>query len=136
MLSPSSKHVRFMKQGVTITGLGIDEFKNQLDMILDVTALFTRAINEDKIQSNTIIGELNELPTLNASNQYFTPKKDALDTKLLAFHKDVDPFGNLTRLLGLDRVHIEENIVSYYKHVGGEIAKYKLSLSRLLWLNC
>ena len=136
MLSPSSKHVRFMKQGVTITGLGIDEFKNQLDMIPDVTALFTRAINEDKIQPNTIIGELDELPTLNASNRYFTPKKDALDTKPLAFHKDVDPFGNLTRLLGLDRVHIEENVVSYYKHVGGEIAKYELSLSRLLWLNC
>ena len=136
MLSPSSKHVRFVKQGVTITGLGLDDFQTQLDMIPDVVSLFTRAINEDKIQPNTIIGELQELPTLQATNRYFTPKKDASEAEELNFHKDVDPFGNLSRLLGPNRVHIEENVVSYYERVGGGNAKYELSSLRVHWLNC
>lgn len=118
MPSPTSKHIRYLKQGVTITGLGLDDFQSQLDMIPDIVALFTRAVNEDKIQPNSIIGEFEELSTLHASNRYFTPKKDAPNAKELTFHKDVDPFGNLARLLGPAHVHIEENVVSYYERVG------------------
>jgi len=100
-------------------------------MIPDVVSLFTRAIDENKIEPNTIIGELEELPTLHASNRYFTPKKDACDAEELAFHKDVDPSGNLKRLLGPNRVHIEENVVSYYERVGGENAKCTSCLLRV-----
>jgi hypothetical protein len=78
-------------------------------MIPDITALFTRAVSEDKIQPNVIIGEQEDLTTLNASNRYFTPRKDAQTTKQLQFHHNVDPYGNLTRLLGTDLVHMEEN---------------------------
>jgi len=95
-------------------------------MIPDITALFARAISEDKIQPNTIIGDLEEFSTLNASNRYFTPRKDAQMAKELPFHQDVDPYGHLTRLLGLSHVHIEENTVSYYERVGD--AKYAASL--------
>ena len=133
--SPNSKHVRFVKQGVTITGLGLDDFQSQLDMIPDVVSLFTWAIDENKIEPNTIIGEHKELPTLHASNRYFTPKKDACDAEELVFHKDVDPSGNLKRLLGPNQVHIEENVVSYYERVGTESTKYSSRLSRVHWLN-
>jgi hypothetical protein len=37
-------------------------------MVPEITALFTRAISEDKIQPNAIVGELDEFKTLNASN--------------------------------------------------------------------
>lgn len=118
MLSPTSKHIRHLKQCVTITGLGLDDFQSQLDMIPDIVALFTRAVNEDRIEPHSIIGELKELSTLHASNRYFTPKKAAPNAKKLTFHRDVDPFGNLARLLGPAHVHIEENVVSYYECVG------------------
>ena len=86
-------------------------------MIPDIAALFTRAMSEDKIQPNAIIGGQEDLTTLNASNRYFTPRKDAQMAKELVFHQDVDPYGNLTRLLGTALVHIEENDVSYYERV-------------------
>jgi hypothetical protein len=110
--------VRHLKQGVSITGLGLEDFQSQLDMVPDIAALFTRAIAEDKIQPNAIVGELEEFSTLNASNRYFTPRKDARTAKELAFHSDVDPNGNLSRLLGPMHMHIEENIVSYHERVG------------------
>jgi len=111
-----------LKQGVSITGLGLEDFQSQLNMIPNIAALFTRAIAEDKIQPNAIVGELGEFSTLNASNQYFTPRKDARTAKELAFHSDVDPHGNLSRLVGPTHTHIEENTVSYYERVGD--AKY------------
>jgi len=46
--------------------------------------------------------------------------------KELTFHHDVNPYGHLTRLLGLSHVHIEENMVSYYECVGDK--KYAASL--------
>jgi len=46
--------------------------------------------------------------------------------KELTFHHDIDPYGHLARLLGLAHVHIEENTVSYYEHVGD--TKYAASL--------
>ena len=120
--SPTSNHIRHLKQGVSITGLGLEDFQSQLNMIPDIAALFTRAIAEDKIQPNAIVGELGEFLTLNASNRYFTPRKDARTAKELAFHGDVDPHGNLSRLVGPTHTHIEENTVSYYERVGD--AKY------------
>jgi len=94
-------------------------------MIPDITALFTRAISEDRIQPNAIIGNLDEFSTLNASNRYFTPRKDAQNVKELTFAHDVDPHGNLARLLGSAHVHLEENTVSYHKRMGD--AKYATS---------
>jgi len=95
-------------------------------MVPDIAALFTRAINEDKIQPNAIVGQLEEFPALYTSNRYFTPRKDARTVKELAFHSDVDPYGNLSRLLGPMHIHIEENTVSYYERVGD--TKYAVSL--------
>ncbi len=86
-------------------------------MIPDVTAFFTRAVNEDKIEPNAIIGDQEDFITLTASNRYFTSKRDANTAKELHIHQDIDPHGNLTRLLGTALVHIEENNVSYYERV-------------------
>jgi hypothetical protein len=130
MPSSNSSHIRHLKQGVSITGFGLEDFQSQLDMVPDIAALFTRAVDEDKIQPNSIVGELEELSTLNASNRYFTPRKDARTAKELAFHSDVDPYGNLSRLLGPMHTHIEENNVSYYERVGN--TKYAITVITLM----
>jgi len=101
--------MRHLKQGVSITGLGLNNFQKQLDMIPDIAALFTRATSEDRIQPNTIVGDLDEFSTLNTSNRYFTPTKDAQNAKELTFAHYIDPHGNLARLLGSAHVHLEEN---------------------------
>ena len=78
-------------------------------------------MSEDKIQLNVIIGEEEELMTLNTSNWYFTHRKDAHGAKELHFQQDTDPYGKLTRLLGTAHVHLEENKVSYYERVSSII---------------
>ena len=117
MTSPSSKQTCHLRQTVSITGLGLDEFLDQVNMIPEITALFTRAVSEEKIGPNAIIGELEDLTTLNASNRYFTLRKEAQTATELRFHEDIDPYGNLTKLLGSTLVHIEENNLSYYERV-------------------
>ena len=129
MPSPTSNHICHLKQGVSITRLGLENFQSQVDMVPDIAALFTRAINEDKIQPNAIVGELEEFSTLNTSNRYFTPRKDARTAKDLAFHTDIDSYGNLSRLLGPVHTHIEENVVTYYERLGD--TKYTKPLSDL-----
>ena len=83
-------------------------------MIPVIAALFTRAVSEEKIQPNAITGEQGDLMTLNVSNRYFTSRKDAQAAREL---NNVDPRGNLTKLLGSVLVHTEENNVSYYERV-------------------
>jgi len=118
MYSPTSKHIRYLKQGVSITGLGLDHFMSQVDMLPDIAALFIRAVSEDKIEPNTIVGQQDDVTTLNTSNRFFTQRKDTHMGKELHFHRDIDPHGTLTRLLGSGFVHTEENNVSYYERVG------------------
>jgi len=98
-------------------------------MIPDVAAIFTRAVSEDRIEPNAIIGEQDGFTTMNPSNRYFTPRKDSYADSQTAtelhFHQDVDPHGNLTRLLGTAHVHIEENNVSYYERVDSGTRYYR-----------
>jgi hypothetical protein len=116
MPSPTSNYIRHLKQGVSITGLGLEDFQSQLNVVPDIAALFTRAVNEDKMQPNAIVGELEEFSTLNASNRYFTPRKDAWTAKELAFQSDVDPYGNLSRLIGpINIEQIQDNEGSHLR---------------------
>jgi hypothetical protein len=46
-----------------------------------------------------------------------TQRKDAHMGKELLFHRDINPHGTLTRLLGSGVVHTEENNVLYYESV-------------------
>jgi len=86
VISPASKQIHHLRQGISITGLGLDNFLDQVNMIPEIAALFTRAVSEDKIDPNAIIGEKDALTTLNASNRYFTSKKDAQTARELDFH--------------------------------------------------
>src|SRR5438309_5641290 len=54
-LSPASKHIHHLRQGVLITGLGFEDFQNQLNMIPDIAALFTRAVSENKIDRKSVV---------------------------------------------------------------------------------
>lgn len=116
-ISPNSKQIRYLRQDISITGLGLDKFQAQVGMIPEIAALFTRAVSEDKFQPHAIIGEQDGLTTLDTSNRYFTPKKDMKNGKELPFHPDMDPRGNLTRLLGTEYSHLEDNNVFYYERV-------------------
>jgi hypothetical protein len=52
--------------------------------------------------------------SLDASNRYFTPKRDAKNMTHVPFDRLVDPQGILENMASTGYVHGEENVVSYY----------------------
>jgi len=52
------------------------------------------------------------LKVLQASNCYFTPRKDALNASEIPLAPDVDPYGILAKAVGSTLMHTEEN---YYE---------------------
>ncbi|KAF8166063.1 hypothetical protein K438DRAFT_1617181, partial [Mycena galopus ATCC 62051] len=56
-------------------------------------------------------------PSINASNRYFTSKKEDPEAEAIPFKDGVDPIGALRRVTNDDLVHTADNIVGYYKKV-------------------
>jgi hypothetical protein len=52
--------------------------------------------------------------SLDASNRYFTPKRDAKNMAHVPFDRLVDPQGILENMATAGYVHGDENIVKYY----------------------
>ena len=114
-LSPNSAHIRHLRQSISITGLSVTEFQEQVNIIADVEALLSRAVGEDNMQPCTIVGNLDGHSVLQASNRYFTPRKDAPNASEIPLAPDVDPYGILAKAVGSTLMHTEENVVYYYE---------------------
>jgi hypothetical protein len=54
--------------------------------------------------------------SMNLSNRYFTPKRDAPSMVHVPFDKAIDPKGILEAMTNAGFVHGEENAVQYYLH--------------------
>jgi hypothetical protein len=60
------------------------------------------------------ISQYNGSVSLDASNRYFTPKRDAKNMNHIPFDRLVDPQGILENMTNAGYIHGEENIVRYY----------------------
>ncbi|TFK58730.1 hypothetical protein BDN72DRAFT_781684, partial [Pluteus cervinus] len=52
---------------------------------------------------------------------YFTRRKDGPLMKPVAFHQDIDPKGFLSRAVGSNIIHTEENQVKYFRREKDEV---------------
>ena len=68
----------------------------------------------DQIAPGGIVDEYNGHSSIELSNRYFTPKKDALTEDYVSISTDIDPQGLLARAAGSKYVHTEQNAVKYY----------------------
>ncbi|KAF8883848.1 hypothetical protein BD779DRAFT_1674379 [Infundibulicybe gibba] len=114
-ISPNSKHLRYIRQGVSISGLGTTSFMNAIDSLKKIYALFSRSVGSTNLQSGTPTTTLGDYPTIEAFNRYFTAKKAGAREREYALSVDVDPFGTLAGALGTGYYHGEDNIVNYYE---------------------
>jgi hypothetical protein len=96
-----------------LTGLGSPSFQWAITSINEIYGIFQRQLPESKLQ-NWSPGTFRDYPTLELSNRYFTPKKDAPNLEHIPFHKNVDPHGILEAMAHEGYKHTEENAVSYY----------------------
>jgi hypothetical protein len=52
--------------------------------------------------------------SLEFSNRYLTPRRDAPNAEHIPFTEVIDPHGILEKMTKSDYIHTEENVVHYY----------------------
>lgn len=104
---------KFVRQGVSITGAGTAIFNNAMKAAQEIYAQFYRQFPDTKLEgwnTSTHAGH----PSLDVTNRYFTPKRDAPEMQHVPFDKAVDPHGILEDMAKSGYTHGEENEVLYY----------------------
>jgi hypothetical protein len=105
---------KYLRQSVTIMGLGMPSFGNAMKSTHKVFDLFQRQFSEGQIELwHTSLYSTHD--SIELSNCYLMPKRDAPDMAHMPFSEDVDPQGILADMARSDYVHGEENEDSYYK---------------------
>jgi hypothetical protein len=105
---------------VSIIGFGTPSFESATNNLMQVYAMFSRNIAQDKLQPCTTIPQYRNQASIESSNRYFTPRKDATQMQEVSFCRDVDPLGTLAKLCGQDFFHGEDNVVCYYERLLGK----------------
>ncbi len=111
----SMKQIKYLRQSISLTGLGTPHFESSIKAILDIYALFSRSVPREKLQQCSFIDRYGTYSGIEMSNRYFSPKKDFPTSKSVPFSSDIDPKGILTRAAGTNFIHAEQNVVSYYE---------------------
>ncbi|KAH9970052.1 hypothetical protein BGW80DRAFT_1173423, partial [Lactifluus volemus] len=115
---PSHKY-KFMRQGVTLVGLGTPTFTRALEAIENIYSHFDRHLQEGTLDkhSTTVRGD-GVSDELSMWNRYFTPLREAKGTQAIPFLPGVDPSGILYNMAHEDNnyryIHSEDNQVQYF----------------------
>jgi hypothetical protein len=106
--------VDFLKQAVTITGLGTHAFTKAVDSMEAIEEIFSRQVGQDTIlpwKNGTYL----DWTTMFSSNRYFTSRRSNFNLQAVPFDPFVDPEGVLASMAGNDKVHCSDNVVEYYE---------------------
>ncbi|KAF8238349.1 hypothetical protein L208DRAFT_1375259 [Tricholoma matsutake] len=120
-----SKAGPFMRQGVTLVGLGMATFNNAFDMIDKIYGIFGRALPEGSLGPWDCIA-CSKDPSLHVSNRLLTPKKDALNMKAIEPENGVNLHGVLRAIINKgEYLYCDNNEVKYFKCKTDENGKKK-----------
>jgi hypothetical protein len=114
----------YLRQAVTLTGLGVSGYELVLDGITAIHALFSRQFKEGALDAWQT-DNFGEYTTITIANRYFTPRTQCPCITPVPFHATVDPQGYLANLTGDKLVHVQDNEVLYYKQVHKENSSLK-----------
>lgn len=100
-----------MRQSVTIRGAGSQAFVDGKAALEQIHGMLDRCFEENSLEA------LGETDTIELSNRYLTPKRDAQHAKHIGFDKRVDPNGVLEDMAreGDGYVHTEDSVVGYWE---------------------
>lgn len=103
-----------MKQAISLTGLGTNEFEDTIKGLAKVYELYSHSFEENRLDPWTAT-ELSGHPAIDMATRYFTPIQDAPDKASIPFKADIDPVGLLARLMGNTFIHGSDNEVLFFK---------------------
>ncbi|KAK7038913.1 hypothetical protein VNI00_006156 [Paramarasmius palmivorus] len=106
-------NIASLRQGVTLTGLGIPEFDKAVSGIKIGDLLLKRNLPPQGTETLHCIGEFRGVQTVTISNRYFTPQQHAKGEPAVEIPTEIDPHGTLRRVSRLEYVHTQENTVEY-----------------------
>ncbi|KAK7017479.1 hypothetical protein VNI00_018636 [Paramarasmius palmivorus] len=125
-LPPFTKHLGrrkqlgFLRQGITLTGLGLSEFDDAVLGIKIGDLLLKRNVPAQGLETLNCFGEFRGAQTIHLSNRYFTPRHLAKGETPIQFGPEVDPAKVLQSASSPEFIHIRENVVEYEKALGEE----------------
>ncbi|KAK0500119.1 hypothetical protein EDD18DRAFT_1102303 [Armillaria luteobubalina] len=108
---------RFLSQTIRLTGLGSKGFEDAVNAIKVVQQMGEQEFKEGELEDwkpSVVQG----YTIVELSNRYFRPHTASNEEESVPFSTDVDPEGILGRLMQHKLMHMDNNIVSYFK---GEI---------------
>ncbi|KAF8325959.1 hypothetical protein F5887DRAFT_1072021 [Amanita rubescens] len=122
----TAKRAKYLRQGVSLTGLGTPTFEAAVKGILDIYSLFGGHVPRDKLKPCGCIDAYGEFTSIDSSNRYFSSIKDCGPTeKQIPFSIDIDPYGILSNLETSGYVHNINNVVEYYERIISETGEMK-----------
>jgi hypothetical protein len=113
MTRHSPARYKYLRQSISITGLGTATFEQSVSAVKEIHGCYERSFSEKKLQGWNA-GQFGRYQALNLSNRYFTPKRDAPGLEDRPFSEGVDPKGILEAMKQAGYVHGEENEVKYF----------------------
>ena len=110
---------RFLRQGITLTGLQTPTFTKAAEAIRDIHSHFDRQFQEGALEEHAKDQqETEELDRIDMWNRYFTPAREAKEMRAMPFLPGVDTQGTLRSMAQEDSnctyIHTEDNQVQYY----------------------
>ena len=110
---------KYLRQSITLTGLGSPTFSSALSAVKTIHDRFDRQFEEHALQpwtENEMVDGISK--SLDLSNRYLTPATDAGGMRDIPFLPGVDPRGILRSMAQGDGtqsyIHTEDNQVHYF----------------------
>ena len=114
----SAPRFKYLRQGISLTGLGTPTFANALDAAQEIYKQFDRQFEEGILDHWACSSANDMFPSIDVSNRYLTPAREAGGIEETPFLKGVDPKGILQNMANGDGtvsyVHTEDNQVQYF----------------------
>lgn len=105
---------RYLRQGIALIGYGTTTFEDAITGAQEIYGMFDRNVPDESLESWGLTRSAQGI-VFEASNRFFTSKRDAPDMEPLPISPQIDPLGILEALKKGDFLHGEENEVSYYR---------------------
>lgn len=106
--------MKYLRQSVSITGMGNETFDNAAVSLAQIHAIFKRTIG-NQLEEDSVHSDFKGYKAIDTSNRYFTPKDSKGGMESVPLGNDVDPYGFLLKAAGNSYVHTEDNKVYYYQ---------------------
>ena len=104
-----------LQQGISILGAGVPLFDTAVNGLMAISSIFAQEFGDNFIPYSC--SNYEGSPVINASNRYFSARKDVSVDQHLVFPRTMDPNGVLQSLLAPDNVYAPDNVVEYYRAV-------------------